>query len=136
MLGARVIPLPHPQGTLLVYANDSDGSAIEVWPASLRGEVGAHELQHRDAALPEAWPHHSYVTSESFDVDRVLAIFEREGWTAQQVHNGPPSSGFSLVRGWIENHTGIELGGSAMRAEYEQFFSTLRRGASATTVIT
>ena len=32
VLGARVVPLPHPQGGLLVYSGDPDGSAIEVWP--------------------------------------------------------------------------------------------------------
>jgi hypothetical protein len=26
------------------------------------------------------------------------------------------------VRGWIENQTSIELGGSDIRAEYERFF--------------
>ena len=33
LLGARVVPIPHPTGTLLVYAGDADGTAIEVWPA-------------------------------------------------------------------------------------------------------
>lgn len=108
-LGAQVVPLPHPIGTLLVYAGDSDGSAIEVWPATLRGDVGSRELELRELPLPEAWPHHSYIASDHCDVDQVLSIFEREGWRAEKVHNGPPGSGFSLVRGWIENHTGIEI---------------------------
>lgn len=129
MLGARVVPLPHPEGTLLVYAGDEDGSAIEIWPASLRGAVGAHELSPRSLPLPEAWPHHAYITSETCDVDRVLAIFEREGWRAEKVSNGPPGGGFSLVRGWIENHTSIEIGSAAMRAEYEQFFLNLKTRA-------
>jgi len=58
VFGARVIPLPHPRGTWLVYAGDADGTAIEVWPANLRGGVGEHELEPRDLPLPEAWPHH------------------------------------------------------------------------------
>ena len=129
MLGARVIPIPHPRGTLLVYGGDSDGSAIEVWPATLRGEFG-QELELRDLPLPEAWPHHAYVTSEVSDPDRVLAVFAREGWKAEKVRNGPPHAGFSLVRGWIENHTGIEIGNSAMRAEYERVFSQLAAPAA------
>lgn len=129
VLGARIVPLPHPEGTLLVYAGDDDGSAIEVWPASLRGAVGDHELSARDLPLPEAWPHHAYVTSESCDVDQILAVFEREGWRAEKVKNGPPGDGFSLVRGWIENHTSIEIGGASMRAEYEQFFAKVRARA-------
>lgn len=129
MLGARVVPLPHPEGTLLVYAGDDDGSAIEVWPAELRGAVGDNELTRRDLPLPEAWPHHAYITSEHCDVDQVLAIFEREGWRAQRVKNGPPGDGFSLVRGWIENHTGIEIGGAAMRTEYERFFLNVKARA-------
>jgi hypothetical protein len=128
ILGARVIPLPHPHGTLLVYAGDTDGSAIEVWPAAMRAGVGEHALGASDLPLPEAWPHHAYVTSDACDTASVLAIFAREGWKAEQVHNGPPEAGFGLVRGWIENQTSIEIGGSDMRRQYERFFREL--GAS------
>jgi catechol 2,3-dioxygenase-like lactoylglutathione lyase family enzyme len=123
LLGARVIPLPHPVGTLLVYAGDSDGTAIEVWPAGMRGRIGAAELHVTDLPLPEDWPHHGYVTTDATSADQVLASFAREGWRAERVHNGSPGGGFSLVRGWIENHTGIEIADSHMRAEYERFFA-------------
>lgn len=125
VLGARVVALPHPTGTLLVYAGDRDGSAIEVWPAKLRVDEAARELTLRDLPLPEAWPHHAFVTSDACDTDAILAVFAREGWRAERVRNGPPGAGFSLVRGLIENHTGIELGGREMRAEYEAFFQQL-----------
>jgi catechol 2,3-dioxygenase-like lactoylglutathione lyase family enzyme len=131
ILGARVIPLPHPQGTRLVYAGDADGSAIEVWPAALRGSDDQRELQLRDMPLPEAWPHHAYVTSDAADPDRVLAIFAREGWQAERVHNGPAHAGFALVRGRIENHTQIEIGGRAMRTQYERFFREAAARANA-----
>jgi catechol 2,3-dioxygenase-like lactoylglutathione lyase family enzyme len=131
ILGARVIPLPHPHGTLLVYAGDSDGSAIEVWPAAMRAGVGDHELAARDLPLPEAWPHHAYVTSDVCDSDAILAVFAREGWRAEQVQNGPPQAGFGLVRGWIENQTSIEIGGREMRAQYERFFREVAARADA-----
>ena len=130
VLGARVVPLPHPVGTLLIYAGDDDGSAIEVWPAGLRGSVGARELVPTDLPLPENWPHHAYVTSDACDSDAILAVFAREGWRAERLHNGPPHTGFSLVRGWIENHTSIELGGTDMRSEYEHFFQQVSGGAA------
>jgi hypothetical protein len=123
VLGARVIPLPHPVGTLLVHAGDSDGTAIEIWPAGMRGRIGDAELHASDLPLPEHWPHHGYVTTDATDADDVLAIFAREGWRAERVRNGPPGLGFSLVRGWIENHTGIEIADRQMRAEYEGFFA-------------
>jgi catechol 2,3-dioxygenase-like lactoylglutathione lyase family enzyme len=129
MLGGRVVPLPHPEGTLLVYAGDSDGSALEVWPAAMRGGVGDRELHQSALPLPEAWPHHAYVTSDASDPDRVLGIFAREGWKAERVHNGPPHAGFGLVRGWIENQTSIEIGGPQMRAQYEGFFAQAVAGA-------
>jgi hypothetical protein len=62
------------------------------------------------------------VTSDACDTDAILAVFAREGWKAEQVHNGPPNAGFGLVRGWIENQTTIEIGGSDMRGQYERFF--------------
>src|SRR6185312_9441034 len=130
LLGATVVPIPHPEGTLLVYAGDADGTAIEVWPAAARADVGAHEIQLRDLPLPAAWPHHAFITSDAADTEAILAIFAREGWHAEKVRNGPPQVGFSLVRGWIENHTPIELGGSDLRAEYERFFQVMLGRAS------
>lgn len=130
ILGARVVPLPHPVGTLLVYADDQDGSAIEVWPAQLRINSSATDLELRELPLPEAWPHHAYVTSDACDTESILAIFAREGWWAELAHNGPPNGGFSLVRGRIENHTGIELGGADMRQQYETFVGMAARRAS------
>ena len=69
LLGARVVPMPHPQGSLLVYAGDSDGSAIEVWPAATRGVIGGDDLELSNLPLPEAWPHHGYVTTDASDAD-------------------------------------------------------------------
>jgi len=122
LLGARSLPLPHSGGGFIVYGGDTDGSAIEVWPAALRGRVGEHELAPSNLPLPEAWPHHAYVTSDTADSETILSVFAREGWKAERVQNGPPHAGFGLVRGWIENQTTIELGGREMRDEYERFF--------------
>ena len=135
LLGGRVVPLPHPRGTLLVYAGDSDGTALEVWPAKLRipahVEGFAKDLELRDLPLPEAWPHHAYISTDASDAARILAVFAREGWAAELVRNGPPGAGFSLVRGAIENQTQIELVGSEMRAEYERFFAQVVAQAAA-----
>lgn len=123
ILGARIVPLPHQHNSFLVYAGDADGSAVEVWPSATRGVVGEGELKQRgDLPLPEAWPHHAYVTTDASDADGILAIFAREGWRAERVFNGPPHLGFGLVRGWIENHACIEIGGAEMREQYERFF--------------
>ena len=130
ILGARVVPLPHPVGTLLVYADDSDGTAIEVWPAAARAGLGDRELSLTELPLPDAWPHHAYITSEACDADGILAVFARERWHAEAVHNGPPRGEFGLVRGWLENQVVIEIGGSEMRAQYERFFRDVVAGSS------
>jgi len=75
-----------------------------------------------DLPLPEAWPHHASVTSDTCDAESILAAFAREGWKAERVYNGPPNAGFGLVRGWIENQFTIEIGGREMRDQYERFF--------------
>ena len=92
ILGARVVPIPHPTGTLLVYAGDADGTAIEVWPAGARAKLGEPDLRLTDLPLPEDWPHHAYVSSDACDADRILAVFAREGWNAERVRNGPPGA--------------------------------------------
>ena len=132
LLGARVIPIAH-NDALLVYAGDTDGTAIEVWPAALRAGKSGQELELRDLPLPEAWPHHAYVSTDASDSDRILAVFAREGWPAERVHNGPPGGGFSLVRGRIENHAAMEIVGTEMREQYERFFRDLTARASAST---
>ena len=131
ILDASVIALPHPPGTRLVYAGDNNGSAIEVWPAALRADAAGRDLALRELPLPDAWPHHAYVTSDACDSDQILAVFAREGWRAEKVHNGPPHSGFGLVRAWIENHAQIELGGKEMRAQYERFLREVTAHAPA-----
>jgi catechol 2,3-dioxygenase-like lactoylglutathione lyase family enzyme len=130
LLGARIIPMPHPEGSLVVYAGDEDGTAIEVWPAALRAGAGDHELKRRDLPLPEAWPHHAYVSTDASSADRILAVFAREGWKAVKEHNGPPGGGFSLVRGWIENQIQIEIVDSEMRAQYERFVREIVHASS------
>lgn len=127
LLGGRVVPMQHPPDCLLVYAGDSDGSALEVWPAGLRGGPETGALETTELPLPEAWPHHAYVTSDTCDTQEILAVFAREGWRAELVHNGPPQAGFSLVRGWIENRTQIELGGSELRTQYERCAAELNQ---------
>ena len=124
LFGGKIIPVGHPTGSLIVYAGDADGSCIEVWPASTRADVGNHRTEQRDVPLPSGWPHHAYVTTEHASTEQILAMFERHGWKADKVKNGPPNGpGFELVRGWIENQTVIELGGADMRAQYEAFFA-------------
>jgi hypothetical protein len=131
LFDARVIPMPHPHQALLVYADDADGSAIEVWPAALRASADLRELQLGDLPLPEAWPHHAYVTSDAVDPERVLELFAREGWRAERVQNGPVQVGFALVRGLIENQIPIEIGGPEMRAQYERAVRGAATGAGA-----
>lgn len=126
LLGAKVFPNAHPPGSLVVYAGDEDGTAIEVWPAATRGAPGQHEIGPRaDLALPEAWPHHAYVSSEACTAEQILKVFAREGWKADKVTNGPPHASFSLVRGWIENQTTIEIVDREMREQYERFFRVM-----------
>ena len=104
-----------------------------MWPAALRAGKSGQELELRDLPLPEAWPHHAYVSTDASDSDRSLAIFAREGWEAERVHNGPPGGGFSLVRRRIEDHTSMEIVGTEMREQYERFFRDLTaRGAAST----
>ena len=50
ILGARVVPIPHPTGTLLVYAGDADGTAIAVWPGGACQAGRARPAADRPAA--------------------------------------------------------------------------------------
>jgi hypothetical protein len=62
-------------------------------PALWRAPVEGSELELRDLPLPEAWPHHSYLSTDASNADRILAIFAREGWKGELSQNGPPGAG-------------------------------------------
>jgi len=122
ILGARKVAAFHPEGSFFVTGDEPDGTLLEIWPAGTRAAVGEHHLTVTEQPLPEAWPHHCYVSCET-DAETILGVFEREGWKADQVHNGPPQAGFDLIRGWIENHAVIEVVTPDMRTQYEKFIA-------------
>ncbi len=120
LVGGRVFPMPHPAGAHLVYAGDDDGTLLEIWPAGARAAPGEHHVADDGSPLPPRWPHHGLVSLDA-DEATILSVFEREGWPAEKVYQGPPGRGFTLIRGWIEKHQVIEFATPEMAAEYSSF---------------
>lgn len=122
--GGRAVPMPHPEDAWLVYAGDEDGTLLEIWPAATRAGVLEHATHLEDLPPPARWPHHAYVSVPT-DEATILRVFEREGWPAEKVHQGPPHSGFTLIRGWIEKQQVIELATAEMAAQYAGFIRAM-----------
>ena len=120
LVGGRALPMPHPEGAHMVYAGDEDGTLLEVWPSGARAAVGQHDVVDDGSPLPMSWPHHGLLSVPT-DEAEILTVFERDGWPAEKVHQGPPGRGFTLIRGWLERQQVIEFATPEMTAEYAAF---------------
>jgi hypothetical protein len=130
LTGGRPVRMPHPEGAWMVVAADSPHTLLEVWPARSRAEVGSSHVAEHDAALPERWPHHAYV-SVDLDTDAIVAILEREGWAHDVAWNGAPGGpGFELVRLWVENQMVLELASPEQLAQYTEFCAAFAAAAA------
>ena len=122
-------PAPPPDGTLLVYAGDTDGTAIEVWPAGFARRWGDPICSCATSRCPRTGP--TTPSSPATPRHRARAGDLRPRRLAGRARpQRPAQAGFSLVRGLIENHTPIEIGDREMRVEYERFFAEIIRHAS------
>lgn len=107
LMGGTVQPFPVVPEAWIAFANDSQGTAIEVYPLTTTLQRGA---QGRPVEF-NIVPHGTYSRSVHFALktpltcDEVLRIGEREGWQTVSCSRG---GYFHVVELWVENEFLIE----------------------------
>jgi hypothetical protein len=101
----KAIPFVAP-GMFVAKAEDDRGTAIEVYPRGLELTPGPNEVSARRNPSPS--PHsEAHVNMLSpLSESEILAIAEREGWTARPCDRGGE---FKLVELWLENKFQLQL---------------------------
>lgn len=114
----EVFPFPPiAEGSLCVLAGDARNSMIEIYPRGTElvpAEGDADAVGAHNPASSRRTATHAAIATP-LDVDEVLAIGAREGWTAKYRKRG---GAFGVVEFWLEDATMLELLTADMQAEY------------------
>ena len=120
----QTVPFPPIPGTWMAFSGDARGSEIEVSPRNIAFIPGANEIAYRDQ--PETPQHSSahLLIASVLDADEILAIAQREGWTARKCRRGAPGAmGFDLIEFWVENVFMLEVATAESSRQYLDFMT-------------
>jgi len=112
---AAVFP-PVMEGSWVAMAGDDRGTILEVYPIDtvlVEGEGGADAYGKRTGLIANTPTH--CATATNLDMDAVIAIAKREGWTAKYCKRGGK---FGVIELWIEGRQMIEVLTPEMQREY------------------
>lgn len=120
----EAVPFPPIPGTWMAFAFDERGSEIEVSPRSLAYVPGETDLAYRDQPeTPRHCSSHLLIASR-LTAEEILAIGEREGWTARRCRRGGPDEmGFDLIEFWVENAYMLEVATAEWQSQYLNFMT-------------
>jgi hypothetical protein len=112
---ACVFP-PVTEGSWVAFANDDRSTIIEVYPIDtvLREAEGAADAYGMRTGTVAYTPTHGAVAT-SLSQEQVLAIAEREGWSAKYCSRGGK---FGVIEIWIEGRQMMEILTPEMQREY------------------
>lgn len=113
------------EGTYIVFANDSHGTAIEVQPFGMelvpnKSDLDAETVRNE---APSDYSTSHIALSAPFNVDQVLTIAKREGWRAFLCNRGPA---YKVIELWIENRFLVEVITTEYQDQYVQFMSSIK----------
>jgi len=112
---AAVFP-PVIEGSWVAMAGDDRGTILEVYPIDTvlcEGEGPAGAFGVRTGHIGRTPTHGAIATN--LNQDKVLAIAEREGWSAKYCKRGGK---FGVIEMWIEGRQMIEVLTPEMQGEY------------------
>jgi hypothetical protein len=97
---------PFAAGVFTARAGDERGSQVEVGPRGREAVPGERQLDFRDNPAPSPYSEvHLNIYSPLSEAE-ILAIAEREGWTALACDRG---GAFKLIEFWLENKFMLEI---------------------------
>jgi hypothetical protein len=112
------------EGAYIVFANDEQGTAIEVQPYGVELVPNKKDLdaETRINERPSEFTEAHIALSTTMSVEEVLAIGKREGWRAFLCNRGPA---YKVIEFWVENRFLIELITPEHQAKYRGFMSSI-----------
>ncbi len=114
IMGGKCMPfLPFPD-SWIAFAQQDDGTAIEVYPLEHRLEPGNSQVQCAKGETDNGTTFAHIALATWLATDDILAIGSKHGWTSRLCNRGP----FECVELWLENRLLIEILTPQMQAQY------------------
>jgi hypothetical protein len=114
VLGGEALPFPPFPGCWIAFADQDDGTAIEVYPDTLVLVAGENHVEATEGTRDNASTFvHAAIASPLSQLE-ILTLGQGQNWTSRICDRGP----FRCVEVWIENRLLIEVLDPTMREEY------------------
>lgn len=115
--GGTALPFPPvAHGSWMAFAGDDRGTMIEVYPrgTEMRETPGQNDA-HSVAVAPRRGTATHIAIATGKDMDSIMAIAAREGWSAKYCRRG---DAFGVIELWIDGCQLVEVLTPAMQGEY------------------
>jgi hypothetical protein len=119
-MGGKAMPLPPFPDCWIAFAQEDDGTAIEVYPTTHVLKAGPEKIscEVRQRSRSSTFVHVALcsVLSQS----DILEAAKANGWTARTCDRGP----FQCVEVWLENRLLVEMLDAQMQIDYRNGMTT------------
>lgn len=114
IMGGVAMPFPPFPDCWIAFAEQDDGTAIEVYPTTHVLEPGTEQISC-EIRQPDAKPTfvHAAICA-TLNRSEVISLAEKRGWIARICDRGP----FGCVEVWLENRLLVELLDDEMQQDY------------------
>jgi hypothetical protein len=114
LIGGRALPFPPFPASWIAFAEQDDGTAIEVYPTSHRLRIGPDTVACETGA-PDDTPSFAHVAIRSaLGREEIVDLGTAENWVTRICNRGP----FECVEIWLENRILVEVLDPAMQRDY------------------
>ena len=114
VMGGAAMPFPPFPDCWIAFAEQDDGTAIEVYPTTHVLEAGAEEISC-EIKRPNASSTFVHAAlCATMDRSEIISLAAERGWIARTCNRGP----FECVEVWLENRLLVELLDADMQRDY------------------
>ncbi len=115
-LGGKAMPFPPFPGSWIAFAEQDDGTAIEVYPTTHRLRPGRDQIECVEEAASDSPGFLHVAIASNLPALEVIELAMAQGWLARKCSRGP----FELIEVWLENRLLVEVLDPAMQADYRR----------------
>jgi hypothetical protein len=114
IMGGEAMPFPPFPDCWIAFAQEDDGTAVEVYPTTHVLTAGSEQIAC-EVGEPNSSPTFVHIALGSvLAPDEILRAAEANGWKARTCDRGP----FQCVEVWLENRLLVELLDARMQTDY------------------